>query len=212
ERKTQRVALNLDVAFLHDVEQADLDFSGKVGEFVDGEDPPVGARQQTVVNGELVRQIAAPARGADGVNVPDNVGDSHVGSGQFFDVAKVARHPGDGRTVPVGGDALAASPADGLEGIVVDFAAGDDREFRSEGVDEPAENAALGLAAEPQKDEVVPREQSIDDLRDHRVVITLNAGEKRFAAFDRAQQVGADFVFDRTRSGASVQVRNTAQF
>src|SRR5580704_8265561 len=35
ERQAQRVALNLNVALLHDVEQTDLDFASKVGEFVD---------------------------------------------------------------------------------------------------------------------------------------------------------------------------------
>src|SRR5580692_2141599 len=34
QRQAQRVTLNLNVAFLHDVEQADLDFAGEVGEFV----------------------------------------------------------------------------------------------------------------------------------------------------------------------------------
>src|SRR5580704_18572311 len=34
ERQAQRVALNLNVAFLHDVEQADLNFTRKVGKFV----------------------------------------------------------------------------------------------------------------------------------------------------------------------------------
>ena len=32
ERHAHRVALNLNVAFLHDVEQADLNFSGEVGQ------------------------------------------------------------------------------------------------------------------------------------------------------------------------------------
>jgi len=34
EREAQWIALNLNVAFLHDVEEADLDFSGKVGELI----------------------------------------------------------------------------------------------------------------------------------------------------------------------------------
>ena len=44
ERQANRVALNLDVAFLHDVEQADLNFAGEIGQFVDGEDAAIGAR------------------------------------------------------------------------------------------------------------------------------------------------------------------------
>ena len=45
QRQAHRISLNLHVAFLHDVEQADLDFSGQVGQFVDGEDAAIGARQ-----------------------------------------------------------------------------------------------------------------------------------------------------------------------
>ena len=43
ERKAQRVTFNLNVAFLHDVEQSDLDFTGEVGKFVDGKNTAIGA-------------------------------------------------------------------------------------------------------------------------------------------------------------------------
>ena len=81
ERQANRVALNLHVAFLHDVEKADLNFAGEVGQFVDGEDAAIGARQQAVVHGELVAKVAAAAGGLDGIDVADDVGDGHVGRG-----------------------------------------------------------------------------------------------------------------------------------
>ena len=59
ERQADRVALNLDVAFLQDVEQADLDLAGQVGQLVDGEDAAVGARQQAVVHRQLARELQA---------------------------------------------------------------------------------------------------------------------------------------------------------
>jgi len=46
ERKAQGIALNLNVAFLHDVEEADLNFSGEVGELIDGKDAAIGAREE----------------------------------------------------------------------------------------------------------------------------------------------------------------------
>ena len=52
ERQADGISLNLHVAFLHDVEQAHLDFSRQVGQFVDGEDAMIGARQQSVVHGD----------------------------------------------------------------------------------------------------------------------------------------------------------------
>ncbi len=46
ERKTYRVALNLHVAFLHDVEERDLDLTGEIGNLIDGEDATVRAGQR----------------------------------------------------------------------------------------------------------------------------------------------------------------------
>ena len=57
EREADGVALNLHVAFLHDVEERDLDFAGEVGELVDGEDAAVGAGQQAVVHGEFGAEV-----------------------------------------------------------------------------------------------------------------------------------------------------------
>ena len=53
EGQAHGVAFNLHVAFLHDVEQAHLDFSRQIGQLVDGEDAAIGAGQQAVVHGEL---------------------------------------------------------------------------------------------------------------------------------------------------------------
>src|SRR5712691_8657613 len=74
EREAEWIALNLNVAFLHDVEEADLNFSGEVGKFVDGEDAPIGARKKAVVDGEFVGEVAAAAGGADGIDVANDVG------------------------------------------------------------------------------------------------------------------------------------------
>ncbi len=63
ERQADRIAFDLDVAFLHDVEQADLDFAGQIGQFVDGEDAAIGARQQAVVNRQSF-EISCPPRAA----------------------------------------------------------------------------------------------------------------------------------------------------
>src|SRR5207247_925960 len=73
EGKAEGIALNLNVAFLHDVEEANLNFSGEIGELVDGEDAAIGAGEKTVVDGEFVGKIAAAARGADGIDVADDV-------------------------------------------------------------------------------------------------------------------------------------------
>jgi hypothetical protein len=43
-RQTHGITLNLHVAFLHDVEECDLNLAGEIGQFVDGEDAAIRAR------------------------------------------------------------------------------------------------------------------------------------------------------------------------
>ena len=99
ERQPHRVALDLDVAFLKDVEEADLDLAGEVGQLVDREDAAVRARQQPVVHRQLVGELQAGARGLDRIEVADQVGDRDVGRRQLLDVARVAVEPADRQVV-----------------------------------------------------------------------------------------------------------------
>ena len=87
KREADGVALNLDVAFLHDVEEGDLDLAGEVGDFVDGEDAAVGAGEEAVMHGELGAEVLAGAGGLDGVDVADEIGYGDVGGRRAFDVA-----------------------------------------------------------------------------------------------------------------------------
>src|SRR5262249_2865251 len=48
--KANGVAFDLHISFLHDVEEANLNFAGEIGKLIDGEDAPVGSREQAVVN------------------------------------------------------------------------------------------------------------------------------------------------------------------
>src|ERR1700676_136754 len=211
ERQTQRVTLNLNVAFLHDVEQADLDFPGEIGKFVDGEDAAIGAGQEAIVNGEFIGEIAAATRGADGVEVAKNVRDGDVGSGELFDEAIVPRHPGNRRVVAFGGNFLAAGAADGVQGVVIDFAAGNHGNFGIEQADEAAKDAAFGLAAQAQQNKIVARKQRVDDLRNDGVFVAVDAGEKRLVVLDGAQQILANFFFHRARSGSRVEIRDALE-
>ena len=54
-----RIAFDLHVALLHDVEQRHLNFAGKVGQLVDGEEAAIGAGQQAIVHGELAGKVLA---------------------------------------------------------------------------------------------------------------------------------------------------------
>ena len=94
-----RVALDLDVPLLEDVEQPHLNAAGEVGQLVDREDAAVGPRQQPVVHRQLVAELeAAPGR-LDRIDVADHVGNRHVRRRQLLDVAVVAMQPVDRQVV-----------------------------------------------------------------------------------------------------------------
>ena len=97
QRQADRIALNLHVAFLHDVEQAHLDLARQIGQFVDGENPAIGARQQAVVDRQFVGDIVPAARRLDRIDVADHVGDGHVRRGQLLHVALLRMQPRDRR-------------------------------------------------------------------------------------------------------------------
>jgi len=90
EREAERIALNLNVAFLHDVEEADLNFSGEVGELIDGKDAAIGSRKKAVVDGEFIGEVAAAAGRPDGIDIADDVGHGYVGRSELFDKAILA--------------------------------------------------------------------------------------------------------------------------
>src|SRR5712692_5509141 len=206
EREAQGIALNLDVAFLHDVEEADLNFSGQVGKFVDGENAAIGAREKPVVNREFVGEVASAAGRANRINISDDVGHGDIGRREFFDESIVSGHPGDGSIVAVGGDSFAAGAADRFQGIVVDFAARHDWHLRIEDVDEAAQNSALCLATKAKKNEIVARENGIDDLRDDGVFIAVHAREKRLALFDGAKQIATELILNGAGSAARIEI------
>src|SRR5581483_8542072 len=108
ERQSHRIALNLHVAFLHDVEEANLDFAGEIGQLVDREDTAIRARQKAVVNREFVAEQMPALSRLDRIDVADDVGNGHVGCRELLDKSRVATHPIDVRGIAVQLDRLTA--------------------------------------------------------------------------------------------------------
>src|SRR6185312_16579804 len=92
--KADLIAANLHVALLHDVEETNLNAFGQIGKFVDTEDASVGARHQTISNGQLVGEITALGH-FNRIDFTDQVDDGNVGRGELLAVALIARQPGN---------------------------------------------------------------------------------------------------------------------
>src|SRR6266540_3844952 len=109
---------------------------------------------------------------------------------------RVAWQPGDRRAVAPLADQLAAVLRDRIEGIVIDLAPRDDGDLFVEQRDELAQDAALRLAAEPEQNEVVARENRIDELRQDGLFVPHDARKHWRAVLEQADEVLAHFIFD----------------
>src|SRR6185437_12612740 len=179
ELEPDRVALQLDIPFLHHVEHPDLDLAGQVRELVDREDSAVGAGQEAEMHGEFVGEQVPAAGGLDRIHVADHVGDGDVRRGELLDVPQLAWQPADRRRVASFGHQLAAVLRNRVEGVVVHFRARQDRDLVIQQRHELPEDPALGLPAEAEQDEVVARQQSVHELRNHGFFVADDAGEER---------------------------------
>ena len=108
------------------------------------------------------------------------------------------------RCVAVQLERLPAVSGDGLKRIVVDFRAGDDRNLIVEQLGELTNDAALRLAAQSEQDDVVLRENRVDELGNDGFVVADDAGKEFFAALQFLDEIGAQLVFDRDASVAAL--------
>jgi hypothetical protein len=183
------LAVKVDVALLKDVEEAHLDFARQIRQLVDGEDAAVGARQQAVMHRQLVRELQPGACRLDRIDVADHVGDGHVGRRQLLHVAGVALEPGNRRPIAGLGHLGAARAADRLERVVVDLARRHHGNHVVEQRHQRAQEARLGLATKTEQDEMVPGQQRVDELGQHRVVVADDAGKERASGAQFLDQV-----------------------
>src|SRR5215831_9959728 len=124
ERQPDRVALNLNVPLLHDVEQPDLNFSGEIRQFVDGEDAAVRTREQAVVDAQLAADRMPSFCGFDRIDIPDDVGNGYVRCSEFFDIAFLASPILNRCSVALFLNEFATSPAYRSERIVINLTTG----------------------------------------------------------------------------------------
>ena len=96
----------------------------------------------------------------------------------------------------VGQNQIAGISAQGPERVVVDLAAGDDRDGVVEQVRQLPEHARLGLSAQAEEEHVVLGEDGVLNLWDDGLIVADDAGKERFAGLETADEVMAHFLFD----------------
>lgn len=83
----------------------------------------------------------------------------------------------------------------------LDFAARDNRHFGVQEFSQSTQDAALGLATQPQKNEIVLGKESINDARCHRILVTDNARKEFLAGGELSNQIIAEFILDGSIMG-----------
>ena len=185
---------DLDVLLLQDIEEADLDAGLQVRELVDGKDAAVAPRDDAEVDRPFMGIVQALRRRLDRVDVADKVGDGHVGRRQLLAVSPAPVDPFDGCLVAAFADQVHGGFADRLIRVVVDLAPLDHRDIFIKQADQLPHDPGLRLSAQPEEDDVVLGQDSIDERRDDRLVVADNAGKKLFFIPDFADEIRAHFV------------------
>src|SRR3984957_6754788 len=106
----------------------------------------------------------------------------------------IARKPGYGCGVSFRSDAITAGAAQRSIWVFVNLTAFHDGDLRVHEAGQAAQNSRLRLPAQTQQNEMMAREYSVDDLGDDGIVVTVEAGEKRFTLFHFLQQVFAKLL------------------
>ena len=87
----------------------------------------------------------------------------------------------------------------GVERVVVDLAAGDDRDLVVEEGDEGADEAGLGLAALAEEDDVLAGEDGVLEVRDDGLFVADDAGEVGLSLLDALDEVLAHLLLHGKR-------------
>src|SRR5262245_27507624 len=172
ERQPHRIALNLNVALLHDIEQADLNLAGEIRQLVNSENSSIRSGKQTVVHTEFAANRMTALRGLNWVDVADDIGNRDVRRRKLFDISLVPTAILNKCAITEFGNEIAATSTDRLEGIVIDFATGNDGNDFIQQRNQIAQDPAFGLSPQPEKDHVVPRKNRVDRLWNDRFFVS----------------------------------------
>ena len=96
----------------------------------------------------------------------------------------------------------------------MDFAARKIRHVRIEKRRQSAQDAAFGLATQPEQNEIVARENGVDDLRNNRVIVADDAGKNWSVAVlaQTRREIIAQFIFHAASAQTFFRKRTAAQF
>ncbi len=160
---------------------------------------------------QLVGDVLAAPRRLDRIDVPNHIRDGHIRRGQLLHITMLRREIRNGCVVAIFLNQVAAAPANRAVGIIVDLAAFHERQHIVQQRGQHAHQARLGLAAQSQQNEIVPRQDGVHHLRHHAVFIAHNARKQRRGTLQLADQIFAEFVLHGPAADAVLGKRAVAE-
>src|SRR5437588_12308239 len=126
QRQANLVAANLHVTLFHDIQQTHLNALGQVWQFVNTENTTVGTWNHSIVNSELIREIAALGH-THRVYLAHQVRDGDIRRCQFLTIAPVTWQPGYLYIIAQFIHLIATSSTNRLIGAIIYLTSGNDR-------------------------------------------------------------------------------------
>ena len=148
------------------------------------------------MDGQFVRQVPA-LRDLDGVDLADEIGHRNVGRRQLLPKTVNPMEPRDGGLVAQFLYLIVPEFGDGRKGIVVHLGPFDDGNVLVQEIRHRSDQPRLGLAALPQEDQVVAREDRVLQLRQDRIFIADDPWEQLLPFPELPNEVLPQLVFDR---------------
>src|SRR6266516_5216568 len=161
---------------------------------------------------QFARQFVSAPRRFDRINVADEICDSYIWGRQFFHVTLFRREIRDRRALATLRNQIAAAAANRRIGIIVNLASGDVWHLRIKQSCQRTKHAALRLSAQSQKNEIVPRENGVNDLRNDGVFVDNNSAKNGLALTEPGDEFVAQFILDPARPQFFFGERTSAQF
>ena len=144
----------------------------------------------------LARQMP-PFGMFDQVDFTNQVGNRDVRRRQLFVIAIIPSNPLDWRIISFLDNEIPGILRQRGERVIVDFAASNNRRPLVEKLRQHPQHLRLALTTQPKKQEVMLRQEPVDNLRHDRFVIPQDAGKQLVPLTKSPQQIPTHLFFNR---------------
>ena len=121
QRKSQLKTTNLNIPFLKNIKEGNLNPCLQIRKFIDYKDATVTSWNDAVVNYSFIREIQPQVRCFYRINIPDKICDRHIRSSQLLTVALAAVQPFNWCIITQFCNCLFPKIRNGMKGIIMDI-------------------------------------------------------------------------------------------